>query len=239
MRYCIKCLQPDTRPGTRFDKDGLCPACIYHASLAEADWGRRNIELQEIVTFGRTHSQSGYNCIIGVSGGKDSLRQAIFVKEVLGMNALLVNLGYPPNQVTQRGVDNVANMIRHGFDLSWSRISVAQKWLDEKSVKAQLFVGDLFSIPLADRSVDVVYTSHSLEPNGGKEELAIKELLRVPGKQLCWLSHAMNWPQRRPNNECMNMVMSVVSSLPRNPSGLMWQTTGCSMFVLIRLIHLA
>lgn len=69
-----------------------------------------------------------------------------------------------------------------GFDLSWSRISVAQKWLAEKSVKAGLFVGDLFSIPVADDSIDVVYTSHSLEPNLGKEEIAIKELLRVARK---------------------------------------------------------
>jgi SAM-dependent methyltransferase len=52
----------------------------------------------------------------------------------------------------------------YGFDLSWSRIAIAKRWMDEKSVKARLFVGDLFSIPLADSSVDVVYTSHSLEP---------------------------------------------------------------------------
>jgi len=70
----------------------------------------------------------------------------------------------------------------YGFDLSWSRISVAQKWMEENSVKARLFVGDLFSIPVADGSIDVVYTSHSLEPNLGKEEIAIKELLRVARK---------------------------------------------------------
>lgn len=70
----------------------------------------------------------------------------------------------------------------YGFDLSRSRISVAQKWMDENSVKARLFVGDLFSIPVADGSIDVVYTSHSLEPNLGKEEIAIKELLRVARK---------------------------------------------------------
>jgi len=69
-----------------------------------------------------------------------------------------------------------------GFDLSWSRISMGQKWIDEKSVLARLFVGDLFSIPVADSSMDVVYTSHSLEPNGGKEEIAIKELLRITRK---------------------------------------------------------
>jgi hypothetical protein len=32
------------------------------------------------------------------------------------MNPLLVCLGYPPEQVTQRGVDNISNLINHGFD---------------------------------------------------------------------------------------------------------------------------
>lgn len=66
-----------------------------------------------------------------------------------------------------------------GFDISWSRIKVANDWLRERSQVAELFVGDLLNIPLADSSVDVVYSSHSLEPNGGREEGAIAECLRV------------------------------------------------------------
>ena len=66
-----------------------------------------------------------------------------------------------------------------GFDISWSRIKVANEWLREQDQDAELFVGDLLHIPLADNSVDVVYSSHSLEPNGGLEEGAIAECLRV------------------------------------------------------------
>lgn len=51
-----------------------------------------------------------------MSGGKDSTRQAIFVRDTLGMRPLLVCLGYPPEQVAQRGVDNLANLIELGFD---------------------------------------------------------------------------------------------------------------------------
>ena len=116
MKYCIKCLQTDTRPGIRFDENGICPACKYHESLDKVDWNERRRELDAIVEFGKANNHSGYDCIIGVSGGKDSLRQAIYVKEVLNMKPLLVSLGYPPEQVTQRGVDNVSNMITHGFD---------------------------------------------------------------------------------------------------------------------------
>lgn len=66
-----------------------------------------------------------------------------------------------------------------GFDISWSRCAHGLNWLEENAASADLFVGDLFEIPLEDESVDVVYTSHSLEPNGGREEAAIKELVRV------------------------------------------------------------
>jgi len=66
-----------------------------------------------------------------------------------------------------------------GFDISWSRCAEGLGWLSNNQVSARLFVADLFEIPLDDASIDVVYTSHSLEPNGGREEQAVQELLRV------------------------------------------------------------
>ena len=47
-----------------------------------------------------------------------------------------------------------------------------------------LFVGDLFNAPIEDSSFDVVYTSHSLEPNGGFERKALIELHRITRKYL-------------------------------------------------------
>jgi N-acetyl sugar amidotransferase len=116
MKYCKSCLQTDTRPGIRFNENGVCPACIYSETLKDVNWDDRRKELEQVVAFGKENNHSGYDCIIGVSGGKDSTRQAFFVKDVLKMNPLLVCLSYPPEQVTQMGVDNVANMISHGFD---------------------------------------------------------------------------------------------------------------------------
>ena len=69
MKYCNRCLQPDTRPGIRFDPRGICPACAYHEGLAHVDWDERKRELQEVVAFGRAHKNGAYDCIIGVSGG--------------------------------------------------------------------------------------------------------------------------------------------------------------------------
>lgn len=71
-----------------------------------------------------------------------------------------------------------------GFDLSWSRCAEGRSWLAEQGTDAELFVADLFRIPLADECVDVVFTSHALEPNGGREVEALREVLRVTRRTL-------------------------------------------------------
>jgi hypothetical protein len=77
-----------------------------------------------------------------------------------------------------------------GFDISWSRVKLGLGFAAARGLSPQLFCADLFRIPLADRSVDVVYTSHSIEPNGGRERDAISELARVARKWLVLLEPA-------------------------------------------------
>lgn len=117
MKYCSRCLQPDTRPNIVFNADGVCPACEYVAALDSVDWEVRRKELEDICNFGRDHTSGGYDCIIGVSGGKDSTRQALYVKHVLKMNPLLVCCTYPPEQISDRGAYNIQNLIAHGFNM--------------------------------------------------------------------------------------------------------------------------
>src|SRR6185436_19984008 len=61
-------------------------------------------------------TRATYDCIVTVSGGKDSTRQAIFARDELGMNPLLVSCVYPPEQLHDRGAQNLANLISLGFD---------------------------------------------------------------------------------------------------------------------------
>jgi N-acetyl sugar amidotransferase len=117
MKYCSHCLQPDTRPNTQFNEMGVCPACDYFGRLVNVDWQERFDILQDLLqSFPRKHGQQ-FDCIIGVSGGKDSTRQALWVRNKLKLRPLLACLSYPPEQVTQRGVDNISNLIELGFDV--------------------------------------------------------------------------------------------------------------------------
>ncbi|BBF91360.1 class I SAM-dependent methyltransferase [Blastochloris tepida] len=72
----------------------------------------------------------------------------------------------------------------YACDLSWSRLSVGARFAQERLSPAKRprltpFVADLFGLPLRDNAVDVVWTYHALEPNGGREREAARELLRV------------------------------------------------------------
>ncbi|WP_430459820.1 N-acetyl sugar amidotransferase [Thalassolituus sp. LLYu03] len=116
MKYCTHCLQPDTRPNTLFTPEGICPACHYFFQLEHVDWEERYGILLDLVSRYKGRGKQPFDCIIGVSGGKDSTRQALFVRDKLGMNPLLACLTYPPEQVTERGVDNISQLINLGFD---------------------------------------------------------------------------------------------------------------------------
>jgi len=117
MKYCKKCLQPDTRPHIKLTDDGICYACAYQEDInSQIDWNERKKQLHEIASLAKKQAKVNgtHDCIIGVSGGKDSTFQALYAKEELGLNCLLVNLA--PDGITKWGERNIENLIQNGFD---------------------------------------------------------------------------------------------------------------------------
>ncbi len=85
-----------------------------------------------------------------------------------------------------------------GFDISWSRLKFANFFLEKSNFKnISLFTANLFEIPLPDNSVDIVYTAHSVEPNGGKEEEALKELYRITNQYLILLEPSYEFAEEQ------------------------------------------
>jgi N-acetyl sugar amidotransferase len=116
IRFCRRCVEPSTRPDSIFDAEGICFPCRYMETVPSIDWVTRRQELEELAEWGRQRNVGGYDCIIPVSGGKDSHRQAIYCRETLNLNPLLVTLAYPPEHQSARGARNIGNLINLGFD---------------------------------------------------------------------------------------------------------------------------
>lgn len=110
MEYCTKCVMPSTRPGITFDDKGVCSACQSYEHRKQIDYGKRFEELKELCyKYKGINGPNGYDCMIAVSGGKDSHFQVYMFKEVLGMNPLLVTVedNFP---MTKAGMHNIKNI---------------------------------------------------------------------------------------------------------------------------------
>jgi len=115
MRVCNRCIQPDTRPGIYFDDQGVCGGCLWEEKKKEINWKSREKELQDIAKWAKKTTKSNYDCVIGVSGGKDSTKQALTARDLLGLRCLLVNS--EPEGITEIGRYNIENLKQLGFDV--------------------------------------------------------------------------------------------------------------------------
>lgn len=90
--FCKKCVMPNTRPSIQFDENGVCEACNNYEKKEHTDWNKRYKELEEFCYKYRGCNGDGYDCAIAVSGGKDSTFQVYVMKELMGMNPLLISV---------------------------------------------------------------------------------------------------------------------------------------------------
>jgi N-acetyl sugar amidotransferase len=116
MIYCRSCVMPSTRPGLKLDTDGVCNACRWHEQKTNViDWHARRQELQVIADEARRATDGPWHCVVGVSGGKDSTWQAMYVRDELGLTPLLVQ--FACSDGTDLGRRNLENLVQLGFTL--------------------------------------------------------------------------------------------------------------------------
>ncbi len=113
IKYCRKCVMPSTKPDLRFDERGVCDACRNYERREAIDWDARKKELLPILERYRAKGQSNYDCIVPVSGGKDSTTQTVRMLE-LGMNPLCVTA--TTDKLSDIGRRNIENLKLRGVD---------------------------------------------------------------------------------------------------------------------------
>ena len=110
IKYCSNCLLPSTKPDLRFDDDGTCSACVAYQNRAKVDWLERESEFRALVSKYKAKSNSKWDCIIPVSGGKDSTVQVLKILE-LGLNPLCVtSTTCDVSPIGRRNIENIKNL---------------------------------------------------------------------------------------------------------------------------------
>jgi N-acetyl sugar amidotransferase len=104
---------PETKPDLSFDAEGVCDACRSAEVKNVIDWAARREELREILDRYASKDQTNYDCIIPVSGGKDSTYQVIEILE-LGYRPLTVT--WSACSYTDIGRHNIESMQKLGVD---------------------------------------------------------------------------------------------------------------------------
>lgn len=110
MTYCLRCTHPNTRPRITFNAAGICNGCQRSIEKTDQiDWKKKESELRALVASALAGSpEREYDCVVPVSGGKDSTFQAWYATHVLNLRTLCVNItGFLP---TKEGEHNLRNL---------------------------------------------------------------------------------------------------------------------------------
>lgn len=105
LRYCMRCCIPETNEGMAFDELGICLACRSQEQKMRIDWSSREQKLRKLLESAKANAGDNYDCIIPISGGKDSAFQLHILCKVYGMRPLAVTFSH--NWWTEAGKRNL------------------------------------------------------------------------------------------------------------------------------------
>lgn len=151
MRYCKRCMYPENHPlNIILDDEGVCSGCRVHEEKDILDWKIRAKKLENILCEYRNLSGNNYDCIVPVSGGKDSYFIVHTIKNVYGMNPLLVT--YNKQYNTDVGVRNLAQL-RIKFDCDIMTLTVNPQTVKKITRATMRKLGSIYWHCLAGQTV--------------------------------------------------------------------------------------
>ncbi|HET9844095.1 MAG TPA: N-acetyl sugar amidotransferase [Gammaproteobacteria bacterium] len=109
LQYCIRCCMPETNEGIEFDELGYCTACQASEQKMHINWAERRRELEKILENAKQKAGDNYDCIIPISGGKDSTFQLHLITKVFNMKPLAVTFSH--NWFSKIGFYNLMNAL--------------------------------------------------------------------------------------------------------------------------------
>ena len=141
VHYCSECIYPSSSAvSLGFDENNVCSGCLVSKDkYKNTDFSVRKKQLINIFEENKKKGNQFYDCVIPVSGGKDSFFQAHTIKE-LGYKALLVT--YNGNNYSKTGLKNVQRM-REAFGFDHIFFTPAVETLKKLNRLGVLVMGDM------------------------------------------------------------------------------------------------
>ncbi|MFC1964859.1 N-acetyl sugar amidotransferase [Chloroflexota bacterium] len=139
IKYCVQCCMPETQEGFTVDSDGLCLACRAVNEKRQIDWSARTSQLEEILDWAKKQASNNYDCVLPVSGGKDSTYQAHVLVKVYHMKPLLVTFNH--NWFSKTGYYNLMNLLEK-FNLDHIMFTPNRDLVNRLAKKSLYEIGD-------------------------------------------------------------------------------------------------
>jgi len=130
---------PETQEGVDFDEMGVCTACRSSEEKMHIDWTVRGNQLKIILEEAKSKSGAGYDCILPISGGKDSFFQAHVLVKIYGLKPLAVT--FNQNWVSETGFYNLQRCLEV-FDLDHLQFTPARSLVNRLAKKSLSAIGD-------------------------------------------------------------------------------------------------
>ncbi len=139
IKYCTRCCFPSTIEGITFDSLGICNVCQSSENKMRIEWNKREEELRNILNKAKKSSGNNYDCVLPISGGKDSFYQAHVLTKVYKLNPLAVTFSH--NWYSETGFYNL-QLCLETFNLDHLQFTPARKTVNNLAKKSLSLIGD-------------------------------------------------------------------------------------------------
>ena len=142
LKYCNRCVMPETTEGIEFDENGICTACTSSEQKMHINWNERREMLESLLNKAKKDAKkndSPYDCIVPISGGKDSTYQLHVLVKVYKLRVLAVTFSH--NWYSKIGFYNLVNCLEE-FNVDHIQFTPNRKSVGVAAKKSLKAIGD-------------------------------------------------------------------------------------------------
>lgn len=142
MKYCNRCIMPETTEGLEFDDNGICRACVSAEQKMHINWEDRRAQLDALIQSVKDRAAQEklpYDCVVPISGGKDSVFQLHVLVKVYGLRVLAVTFSH--NWYSRIGYYNLVNCLEE-FNVDHIQMTPARNTVNGCARKSLSAIGD-------------------------------------------------------------------------------------------------